>query len=139
MTDDLEKINNIDELVKKGREFIIEEKFDEGIKLISKALEKKPKDLNILNTMGFAYGRSGNYEEAIKYYKKALKIEPKFQKALGNLGHVYEMLGKFADAIEYYERSLELVPDDEELRFPSEIIEVVKEHLHKAREQLEKK
>ncbi|NHJ47944.1 MAG: tetratricopeptide repeat protein [Asgard group archaeon] len=139
MTDkDIDKITDVDELIKLSREYIENQQFDEGIKFVTKALELKPDDLNILNSMGFAYGRSGNYEEAIKYYKKALEIEPNFQKALGNLGHVYEMQEKFEEAIEYYERSLEAKPEDEDLCFPENIVGVVKEHLHKAREQLTK-
>ncbi|MHA1213049.1 MAG: tetratricopeptide repeat protein, partial [Candidatus Heimdallarchaeota archaeon] len=80
----------------------------------------------------------GDYPEAIKYYKKALAIEPQFQKALGNIGHVYEMMEEYDLAIDFYERSLEAKPENENLRFPDNIIPIIKDHLKKARESVKK-
>ena len=130
----IDEISDLEELIKVGKELAEKKEFDNAKKFISKALSINPENLNALNAMGFANGRSGDYPEAIKYYKKALEIEPAFQKALGNLAHVLEMQGNYVEAIKYYEKALEVKPEDENLRFPDEIIKVVKDHLQKCRE-----
>lgn len=67
-------------------------------------------------------------------HRYSLDVPLNFQRALGNLGHVFEMEGNYAEVVEFYEKSLAVSPDSEELRFQPEVIEVVKEHLQKARE-----
>ena len=135
---DIADINNLEELLKIGKEYVEKERFDDGKKFIEKALSFEPNNINALNAMGFAHGRSGNYQEAIEWYKKALEIEPKFQKALGNLGHVYEMMEEFKLAIEFYEKALQVKTDNKDLKFPDEIIPVVESHLKTAREKMKK-
>ena len=138
-TKKLDEIDDPEELVKIGREFAGKEEYETAIKYIEKALSLKPDDLNALNSLGFANGRSGNFEEAIKCYKRAIEIEPQYQKALGNLAHVYQMQERFDEAIEFYEKSLNANPENEDLRFPPDIIKVVEDHLEKTKEQAGKK
>ena len=139
MTPNIDEIQEVDELLKIGKDHIEKKEFEEGKKLIKKALELQPKNLSVLNSMGFAHGRMGEYEKAIEWYKKALAIEPNFQKALGNIGHVYEMKGDYQLAIEFYEKSLAVKNVDEELMFPEHIIPVIQEHLKTAQELAKKK
>ncbi len=139
MTQNIEEIDDIEELLKIGKEYIEKKQFTEGKQFISKAFQLKPENLNVLNSMGFANGRAGDYEEAIKWYKKALDIEPNFQKALGNIAHVYEMKGDYELAVEFYEKSLKIKSKDKTLLFPEKIIPVIEEHLQKTKELMKKR
>lgn len=135
----LEEIEEKEELAKIGRELANKEQYKEAIEYLEKALQKDPKDIQILNSLGFANGRSGKYEKAKEWYKKALEIEPKFQKALGNIGHVLEMEGNYEEAIKNYEKALSIEVEDENLKFPKNVIKVVEEHLQKAKDKLQQK
>ena len=132
----LEKLSNPDDLIKIGKELAEKQQYDFAIKYIEKALKLDPNVHNALNALGFANGRSGNYPEAIKCYEKALELKPNFQKAMGNLGHVYQLKEDYQKAVEHYEKALQMNPEDESLKFPEEIIKVVKEHLENAKKKL---
>ena len=53
MTQNIEEIDDIEELLKIGKEYIEKKQFTEGKQFISKAFQLKPENLNVLNSMGF--------------------------------------------------------------------------------------
>jgi Tfp pilus assembly protein PilF len=74
-----------------------ETEIDEGAALIAKALEKKPTDGAILDSMGWALYRQGKTEEALPYLRKAMRAHPDPEVA-AHLGEVLWQLGKFEEA-----------------------------------------
>lgn len=134
-TPEIEKMG-LEELVEVGKTLLEKEEYEKATLYFETAVEMTPDDPVLQNMLGLALGRSGNFSRARKCYLRALDIEPNFQKALGNIGHVFEMEGNYSKAVEFYERSLAATLDNEDLMFPPEVIEIVKEHLQNVREKI---
>jgi len=63
-----------------------------------RALEKMPGDPRVLNAMGVAFERSGEYEEAVGYYRQALALSSGYARAMINLGLVLLGTGDVEEA-----------------------------------------
>ena len=85
-------------------------KLDKALNLIKKALELDPENGAILDSMGWAYYRLGNYEMAQKTLEKAVKLEPNEKELRFHLGCVYEKLGYNNSAIIEFNKALALYP-----------------------------
>jgi len=57
---------------------------DQAIGYFKQALEIQPKQIDMLNNMGYSLYRSERYKEAIDFYKQALAINPNDHKVLFN-------------------------------------------------------
>jgi len=57
---------------------------DQAISYFKRALEIQPKQIDMLNNMGYSLYRSERYKEAIDFYKQALAINPNNHKILFN-------------------------------------------------------
>ena len=73
-----------------------------------RAHEASRNNLEYLNTLGVAYGESGDLQRAESSFRKALKRNPVFLDALINLGKSLEKQERIAEAIPLYERALGL-------------------------------
>lgn len=62
------------------------------------ALADKPKDVHILNDLGYAKRMVGDYDSALDYYQRALAIDPNFTGAHQNLGEFYLAKNDLASA-----------------------------------------
>lgn len=74
------------------------------------ALEKNPKDLNTLITLGDLYLNTNKVMEAWKVFSQAQKIAPNDTHVLIDLGGIYQQIGKYDRALESYQRAYELKP-----------------------------
>lgn len=59
---------------------------DQAIAYFKQALDRQPKQIEVLNNMGYSLYRSERYQEAIDFYKQALAINPNDHKVLFNYG-----------------------------------------------------
>ncbi len=75
--------------------------------LIRKALEYKPENGYIIDSLGWVYYKKGVFEKAAEYIEKAARLIPDDPIVLEHLGDVYEKLGKHQKAIDSYQRALE--------------------------------
>ncbi len=75
------------------------------------ALEKNPKDLNTLITLGDLYLNTNKIIEAWKVFTQAQKIAPNDTHVLIDLGGIYRQIGKYDRALESYQRAYEIKPD----------------------------
>ena len=48
---------------------------DEGMKMIKRAVEQRPDDGYIVDSLGWAYYRIGNFEDAVKHLERAIESE----------------------------------------------------------------
>lgn len=78
---------------------------EEDIRLAKSILEKDPRDLQALITLGNAYFDTDRYQEAIDAYSKALAIDPKNPDVRTDMGIMYRKLGKFDKAIEAFRQA----------------------------------
>ena len=90
------------------------ERYDEAYDLINKALELRPTDFYILDSMGWVLYRLGRLDEAIEYLRKALSIRQDPEIA-AHLGEVLWVRGEREQAKEVWEAALQQTPEDARL------------------------
>jgi tetratricopeptide (TPR) repeat protein len=102
---DIEIMNNL--------AFLLSEKTDhleEAFRLAKTVREKRPKDPNILDTMGWIYYQKGNYLNALSELEESLEINP--DSALTNYHYAMALYQnkEYEKARNYFTRALELDP-----------------------------
>lgn len=80
---------------------------DEAETLIQTALEIKPGDGYITDSLGWVYFKRGQYNQALIWLNKAVQLIPEDPVILEHLGDVYRQMDSKEKALGYYERSLE--------------------------------
>ena len=91
------------------------DRYAEAHALLTQALEQKPDDAFVLDSMGWLFYRQGNSPEAIKYLKRALAIRSDAEIA-AHLGEVLWVTGDRKEAESVWTRALKDTPDSEALR-----------------------
>ncbi|MEA3471624.1 MAG: tetratricopeptide repeat protein, partial [Thermodesulfobacteriota bacterium] len=91
-------------------------KLDEAERMIRRAMELKPGNGYITDSLGWLYFRQDKIEEAIKYLEEAFHITPEDPTIAEHLGEVYEKAGKRKEALEMYRRALQLNPENDSLK-----------------------
>ena len=86
----------------------------EAYELIKKALELRPNDFYILDSMGWVLYRLGRLDEAVEYLRKALSIRQDPEIA-AHLGEVLWVRGEREQAQEVWETALQQTPEDTRL------------------------
>ncbi|NCN27543.1 tetratricopeptide repeat protein [bacterium] len=96
-------------LAESNRDLIVAEK------LIRKALKKRPNDPYILDSLGWALYRRGDFKEALRNLQQAFTLKPDESIIANHIGDVLLKMGELTDALDYYEKALKLGPerDDE--------------------------
>ena len=90
------------------------DRYTEAYELIKKALELRPTDFYILDSMGWVLYRLGRLDEAIEYLRKALNIRQDPEIA-AHLGEVLWVRGERQQAKEVWETALQQTPEDTRL------------------------
>lgn len=101
-------------------------RYDEAYELISRALELRPNDYFILDSMGWIKYKLGEHEEAIKYLRRALDMKMDAEIA-AHLGEVLWVTGDKEGAKSVWQRALV----DVSITSKKEIITEVMERLSK--------
>ncbi len=89
----------------------------EAIPILEQLVNKYPKDIEALATLGSIYGQAGQLEPAVHYLERVIEINPNDLDTLNNLGVANMMLGNTDKARDCIERSLRLNPNDAGLHF----------------------
>jgi len=90
-------------------------KLDEGMEMIKKAVQQRPDDGYIVDSLGWAYYRLGNYEEAAKQLERAIELKPEDPTINDHLGDAYWRIGRVLEARFQWAHARDLKPDAEEL------------------------
>jgi tetratricopeptide (TPR) repeat protein len=90
------------------------DRYDEALSLIERALELKPEDPAVLDSMGWVQYRLGNLDESLRYLRKALgKVQD--GEIAAHLGEVLWARGEREEAWKVWEEALAADPDHEYL------------------------
>ncbi|MGM0451902.1 MAG: tetratricopeptide repeat protein [Thermodesulfobacteriota bacterium] len=81
-------------------------KFEKAESLIRKALELKPDNGYILDSLGWLYFKKGRYEKALNYLEKAAEKVPDDPIILEHLGDAYQKRNQTEKALDAYQRAL---------------------------------
>jgi tetratricopeptide (TPR) repeat protein len=88
---------------------------DEGMKMIRRAVEQRPDDGYIVDSLGWAYYRIGNYEDAVKNLERAIDLKPEDSTINDHLGDAYWRVGRTLEAKFQWSHARDLKPEPEEL------------------------
>src|SRR5262249_1679186 len=88
---------------------------DEGMKMIQRAVEQRADDGYIVDSLGWAYFRIGNYDEAVKNLERAVELKPEDPTINDHLGAAYWKVGRVTEAKCQWSHARDLKPEPEDL------------------------
>ncbi|MEX0751680.1 MAG: tetratricopeptide repeat protein [Xanthobacteraceae bacterium] len=88
---------------------------DEGLRMIRRAVEQRPEDGYIIDSLGWAYYRLANYEEAAKQLERAVELKPEDPTINDHLGDAYWRIGRRLEAKFQWSHAKDLKPEPEDL------------------------
>ncbi|HXQ41245.1 MAG TPA: tetratricopeptide repeat protein [Candidatus Udaeobacter sp.] len=84
---------------------------DEAMAMLKRAVDQKPDDGYIVDSLAWAYYRLGNYDKAVIYQEKAISLDPSDSVLNDHLGDIYWKLGRRDEARFQWQRALAFKPD----------------------------
>jgi tetratricopeptide (TPR) repeat protein len=88
---------------------------DEGMKMIKRAVDQRPDDGYIVDSLGWAYYRIGSFEDAVKNLERAIDLKPEDPTINDHLGDAYWRIGRTLEAKFQWAHARDLKPEAEEL------------------------
>lgn len=102
-------------------------KLDTALELVQRALELKPDDGNITDSLGWIYYRSGHYDRAAETLERARELTGEEHPViLDHLGDAYSKTGRIQQATPLWKMALEIGPN-----FPYEFTQEFQESVRK--------
>ncbi len=92
------------------------ENLERGLKMIEKAVELRPEDGYIVDSLGWAHYRLGDYSSAVQYLEKAIELVPEDPTINDHLGDAYWQSGRAVEARYQWRRALQFGPQDDEIK-----------------------
>lgn len=83
----------------------------EGMKMIEKAVSLKPDDGYIVDSLGWAHYRVGDYQKAVTFLEKAVELRPEDPVLNDHLGDAYWQIGRIREARFQWDQALSLKPE----------------------------
>ena len=91
-------------------------KLDEAINMVRKAVEAKPNDGYIVDSLGWAYYKLGDYEEALVHLERAVDLRAGDPIIAEHLGDVYWRVGRKLEARFQWQHAKDNKPEPEDLK-----------------------
>jgi tetratricopeptide (TPR) repeat protein len=88
---------------------------DEGTRMIKRAVEQRADDGYIVDSLGWAYYRLGNFEEAVKQLERAIELKPEDPTINDHLGDAYWRVGRQLEARFQWSHARDLKPEPDDL------------------------
>jgi tetratricopeptide (TPR) repeat protein len=88
---------------------------DEGMRMIRRAVEQRADDGYIVDSLGWAYYRIGNFEEAVKHLEHAVELKPEDPTINDHLGDAYWKVGRVLEARFQWSHARDLKPEPDDL------------------------
>ena len=85
-----------------------------GLKLIEQAVRLRPNDGAIVDSLGWAHYRLGNFQEAVKHLEYAVGLVPGDSTLNDHLGDAYWRVGREREARFQWNHALKLNPEPED-------------------------
>ncbi len=87
----------------------------QGMALIEKAVRLKPDDGYIVDSLGWAHFKQGNFKEAVKWLERAVELRPEDPVLNDHFGDALWRVGREREARFQWEQALTLKPEPEDL------------------------
>ncbi|MDX5364868.1 MAG: tetratricopeptide repeat protein [Alphaproteobacteria bacterium] len=86
-------------------------RLDEALAMIEKAVEQRPNDGYIVDSLGWARYRLGEYDLAVKYLERAVELQPGDPTINEHLGDAFWKVGRRIEARYQWSHALSLEPE----------------------------
>ncbi|MDW8124164.1 MAG: tetratricopeptide repeat protein [Geminicoccaceae bacterium] len=102
---------------------------DQGVNLerakamLHRAVELRSQDGYIVDSLGWAYFKLGDYQKAVEYLERAVELEPGDPTINDHLGDAYWRVGRFREARFQWQRALGLGPEKDAIAAINEKLE----------------
>ena len=90
------------------------ENLDEAFKMLHKAVDLRPSDGYIVDSLGWGYFKLGKYDEAVKELERAIDLKPGDPTINDHLGDAYWKVGRKLDAHFQWNHARDLNPEPED-------------------------
>jgi tetratricopeptide (TPR) repeat protein len=90
-------------------------RLEEGMRMIRRAVEQRADDGYIVDSLGWAYYRMGDFENAVKYLEQAVELKPEDPTINDHLGDAYWRIGRRLEATFQWAHARDLKPEPEDL------------------------
>lgn len=107
---------SVDKLIEKGCKKVEGGDVNGGLKLLLRAFDRRPNDIDVLVCLGTANRKKGISTTALRYYEKALARSPRFMPALLGAARAATKLGEKDKALRFYKRVLAVSPSHAEAK-----------------------
>ena len=87
---------------------------DEALAMLKRAVELRPDDGFVIDSLGWAYYRRGDFVNAIRYLEQAVLLEPAEATINDHLGDAYWRSGRKLEAKFEWQHALSLKPDKDQ-------------------------
>jgi Flp pilus assembly protein TadD len=87
-----------------------------GLQMIEKAVDLRPEDGYIVDSLGWAHYRLGDYHSAVQYLEKAVELVPNDPTINDHLGDAYWQTGRLIEARYQWRRALQFGPEKDEVK-----------------------
>ena len=84
--------------------------------MIEKAVELRPEDGYIVDSLGWAHYRMGDYAVAVGYLEKATELVPEDPTINDHLGDAYWRSGRLVEARYQWRRALQFGPQETDIK-----------------------
>ena len=84
--------------------------------MIRRAVDQRPDDGYIVDSLGWAHYRLGNMEDAVKNLERAVELKPDDPTINDHLGDAYWRTGRQLEAQFQWQHALQLKPDADEAK-----------------------
>ncbi|HKF71987.1 MAG TPA: tetratricopeptide repeat protein [Stellaceae bacterium] len=92
------------------------EHLDQALKMIERAVELRPNDGYIVDSLGWAHFQLGDYPRATRYLERAIELLPEDPTINDHLGDAYWRSGRLAEARYQWHRALQFQPEADEVK-----------------------
>ncbi|PSC04679.1 hypothetical protein SLNSH_12990 [Alsobacter soli] len=88
---------------------------DQAFKMLKRAVEQRPTDGYIVDSLGWAHYRLGQYDEAVRILERAIELKPSDPVINDHLGDAYWRVGRRLEAKFQWNHARDLKPEPEDL------------------------
>jgi tetratricopeptide (TPR) repeat protein len=92
------------------------ENLEDGMQMIRRAVEQRPDDGYIVDSLGWAYYRIGDYDQAVKNLERAVELKPEDPTINDHLGDAYWRVGRNLEARFQWSHARDLKPEADDLK-----------------------
>lgn len=89
---------------------------DKALDMIKTAVENRPTDGYIVDSLGWVYYRLGRYDDAVKQLERAVELKPEDPVINDHLGDAYWKVGRKLEATFQWNHARDLKPEADELK-----------------------